>query len=899
MNGKSILYLPFPLSDSQRAIVSSDSKYIKVVAAAGTGKTETISRKILYSILEEGVDPKEIVAFTFTERAAKEMKARVYAIANSIGDQYLIDRLNSMYIGTIHAYCKRILEDHFSYGDYVLFDDNKEIAYLLKVGWKLGINKYENSYTRSVLQFHKTKNMVYSELIGEDDLKSNSKDFYEKFKEYGQYLKQDKVMTFSTIIHNAIVELRKDPINVQKLDLSYLFVDEFQDINPSQYALIKLLVSSGARLMVVGDERQTIYQWRGSNHKLFTKIDNEFNGVKTMYLNDNRRSTKNIVDNANFFSKTIEGRFEDMIPSRPENYPLIMRSFLNEEDEADWIADTVQDLVSMGRLRYGDIAILLRSVKSKGKAIIDKFRKKEIPYQIGGNIGLFQRDEGQILGMFIAWLVDKEWNFNGSIVKENDLLRRIKDLAVGIFHLNLNKINDKDFYAIKEKVLKGVGKNSYQNITELFQDFLVKMQFKNLDPNDPLDAISMANVGRLNNLLTDFETARRIGGRSASWKNDLIALYYFITTYAQDAYEEAQPDFDNEMNAVLITTVHQAKGLEWPLVFLPEMNKNTFPSSLVGKPQKWCEISTNLFDVKRYEGTDDDERRLFYVAITRPRDLMAISSIEGKESPYLIDMNKSCFGIPDLKSPDFNAERKRESPTLEFSPSEIIWYLRCPYMYRMRKDWGFQPGLKEEIGFGNAMHSVLRNAVALMKEEVIPVETVIKESSDRYFHLPFAGDRKHNTLKKKSEDILDKFVREFPEFLSNAEDVEYRITYRNGKVTLSGRADVVLSKDSGHAVVDYKTSKNVNTKEEAEIQIGAYAIGLMRMGRKPDLGKIAYLEECEVENIDLNEQKIVEIENKIENIIAGIELKKFDPNVSEKCVDCDMRRLCRYGGYDE
>ena len=893
------LDLPFPISKEQRNIVCENSRYIKVEAAAGSGKTETIARKIIYSIVEDNIDPTRIVAFTFTEKAAKEMKTRVYEVANALGNAEISDHLNKMYIGTIHAYCKNILEDYFSYADYTLFDENKEIAYLLRMGWELGIDKYENGYTRSVLEFHKTKNMVYNEMINENELRENAQDFHEHLKKYEQFLKRDKIMTFGTIIHNLVRELSNDKTKLDDLNMAFLFVDEFQDINPIQYELIKLLVSFNTKLMVVGDERQTIYQWRGSNHNLFTKIENDLTDVKIFYLNENRRSAKTIVLNANRFAKTIRGEFHDMVHTRSENNFLIQNSFMDEDQEAKWIVDNVQALVSLGALKYGDVAVLLRSVRTKGETIIEQFRAKKIPYQVGGKTGLFQRVEGQIFGMLFSWIINKEWNIGSENLQGQDLVNRIKEMSTELFHLHLSERNKIDFIPIKRKIEKPQIKQKYKNITEVFQDMLTLLHFQNLDPENPEDAIVMANIGRFNELLTDFETARRVGGKNISWKSDLKALYYFIITYAHDSYEEAQPDLDEKTNAVQIMTVHQAKGLEWPLVILSEINKSVFPSSMVGKADKWCGIPRNIFDSKRYEGTDDDERRLFYVAITRPRDSLAITYISGKESPYLSDIDRNCFGKCDLKSVVFD-NRSGEKPSIfEFSPSEIIWYYRCPYMYRLRRDWGFQPGLKEEIGFGNAMHSVLRSAVKLVKEEEIEPVSAIKESSDRYFYLPFAGDSAHYRLKKKSEDILDNFIRKYPEFLLNAEDVEYRILYRNGKISLSGKADVILSDTNGSTVADYKTNRDVNTREETEIQIGAYAIGLKRLGKTVNLGKIAYLEECEVEDMILDDQKVNGIEEKIEDLITGIELKKFEPHVSESCAECDMRKLCRYGGYNE
>lgn len=898
MQDKSVINTPFILSNDQERIVYDRNKYIKVEAAAGTGKTETIARKILYLMIEDKIEPKNIVAFTFTEKAAKEMKARVYNVAGMLENKSIIDHLGEMYIGTIHGYCKRILEDQFSYGDYTIFDENKEIAFLLRIGWELEIDKYEKSYTRSVLAFHRTVNMVYSELMDEKKLMNASPDFYEKFKNYEKLLTQNKIMTFGKLIYDGVTEIGKNKDKIHKLGLSYLFVDEFQDINPSQYKLIKLLVSNHSGLMVVGDERQTIYQWRGSDHKLFKRIECDFKNLQIFYLNENMRSLKSIVDNANVFSKTLSGSYKNMISTRLGSQIMFLGSYSNEEEEARWIAKTISELVSSGSLNYNDMAILLRSVKSKGRNIVEEFKKKNIPYQVGGKIGLFQREEGQVLGMLFSWLIDMEWKQDDHTLKSDELLDAIESISKNVFHRTIFGITGRELLKIKERIYETIGKNRYQNITEIFQDLLVALHFENLNPEDSIDLTVMANIGRFNNLLTDFETARRIGGKNVRWKNEMKSLYYYIATYAMDAYEEAQPDVDTELNAVQIMTVHQAKGLEWPFLILAEINKNNFPSSMTGRTMNWCGIPSDTFDSARYQGTDDDERRLFYVAITRPRDVLAVTHISRRESSFLNNIEKGLFGEPDLKKVGWSSRKEKKDNLSEFSPSEIIWYLRCPYMYRLRKKWGYQPGLKEEIGFGNAMHSVLRNAVKLVKEEGIAPVSAIKEASDTYFHLPFAGSAIFNRLKKKSEDILDNFVRNNPEFLTNAEEVEYRVNYKNGTVAISGRADLILSDGNEKIVADYKTNRNVNTAEETEIQIGAYTSGLRKSGIKANHGKVVYLQECEVDEIVLDENKIKEIDMKIENLVTDIESKKFSPNVGENCVDCDVKKLCCYGGYN-
>lgn len=886
MNFETILNKPFKLSDEQTEIILAKDKYIKVEAAAGTGKTETIARKIISLLLDRKIKAKNIVAFTFTEKAANEMKARIYEIANSIGDDLLINNLNDMYIGTIHAYCKRILEDKFSYDNYTLFDENKEIAFLLKIGFDLNLQEYDKNYTRSIIAFHRTVDMIYNELIDYNKLKLKSPKFYKVLKKYEDKLEEYKILTFGKIIHDTIIKLKENYNVIKDLDISYLFVDEFQDINPSQYELIKLLISNNSGLFIVGDPRQTIYQWRGSDHSLFGKIENDLPGIKVFYLNSNMRSTKNLVSNANYFSKKLEGNYKDMIPTREENYPLIIKSFNTDIDEANWIANTVINLVKDSKLNYKDVGVLLRSVKNNGKDIINVFKEKKIPYQIAGTSGLFQRDEIKIISDIFSWLKIELNDEN----KTNLSLNSIISNAKSVFHL------DDENYT--KSVLLNILKNidGYENITDLFQDILNALYFINFDPNNDEDAIIMANMGKFSVLLTDFETAWRIGGHNFQWKSIIKYLEFYMNMFAKNFYEEAQLDVDETLNAVTITTIHQAKGLEWAFVIVAQVNEKIFPSSNVGKKLNWCGISNDLFNASRYEGSEDDEKRLFYVAITRAKDILAITHISKKESRFLDYIDKNLFGEYNFKNFHFEYKNENNIVSKELTPSEIIWYHRCPYMYRLRKVWGFQPGLREEIGFGNAMHSVLRNAVKLIKSESIGQRSAIKESNDRYFNLPFVNRKKLEFYKEKSLEILDSFVIKNPEFLLNANEVEYRINYKKGKIIIVGRADMIGTEKNEKYVADYKTNRDVNTFEEIEIQIGLYLIGLKTKNENIKKGKIVYLQENEIEELEMNEDKILSINKKIDEIIDGIDAKKYNPKLGDNCENCDLKKICKYGG---
>jgi len=220
---------PFRLSDKQIEAILSDSKYTRVIAGAGAGKTETITRRIAYLILVEGVEPASIVAFTFTEKAAQSMKSRIYQRVEQIAGPGATAKLGEMFVGTIHAYAKRILDDYFGYGNYSVLDANQEIAYLMRIRWGLKLQPFgRNDFVR-MDNFLGALNMVQSELLEDAVLSKKAPDFFESYSRYIDNLEEHKLLTFALMISRVVKHLREKPDTLSHV--KHLVVDEFQDIN--------------------------------------------------------------------------------------------------------------------------------------------------------------------------------------------------------------------------------------------------------------------------------------------------------------------------------------------------------------------------------------------------------------------------------------------------------------------------------------------------------------------------------------------------------------------------------------------------------------------------------------------------------------------------------------------
>ena len=890
-----IINYPKPLSPDQKAAVLCKSKYVKVIAGAGAGKTETLTRRIAYLITVEKIKPSAIVAFTFTERAARSMKERIYErVEHLLGEESLAS-LGEMYIGTIHAYAKRLLEDRYRFGIHQLLDDNQELAFLLREGWEMGLGG--GNYSENCQNFLRTFNMSLDEELEEKDLTKEAPDFSHKRSKYLELLNKHKLLTFGTVISYAVSKLKEVPQPLN--DIKYLIVDEYQDINKAQFELIKL-IGKKAAVFVVGDPRQSIYQWRGSDERYFDEFNKHFKNAQVVTIKENRRSGTNIVKNANKFSASFSAKFERMAAINSETGLVAVQALETPETEAKWITDQVEALVKANNLRYRDIGILTRSVSTSARELIEEFKSRKIRYVVGGKVGLFKRDDALSLAQIFTWLYDGGWwHENGKTLKGDELV------VSALVHWNVAQPYGvpKDARRRLEKIKANLysAKPSYPYTTELFQDILFILGFLNLSHSKPDDAVVIANVGRFNNILSDYEAANMLGGDLPNWPKRLKGLFWFIQN-ASGAYEERSIFEIGDVDAVQIMTVHQAKGLEWPVVFVFSLTDRRFPSSMTGRESDWCGIPTSMFDVKRYQGTPEDERRLFYVAITRPKDVLVLSYFKHQKNAAtrsrFLD-NIDLTAVRELKEgeplPKAKAKRTEEKEEMQtYSASDVILYSRCPYQFLLRNLWGYQPKINEYIGYGKALHFCLSQAKEIIDSGKRPNVAIVSAVADGFF-LPYVGAGiKADKIKDAAEKTLVSFALKHEEDLKRIKEVEYRIEFPLNKTTIIGKVDVIINAEGGEEVRDYKTSDQITTTEEFAMQVKLYTMGLRGLGRNVTSGSIAYLENGEIASVDLSKESLQKSKSRAQEIVDGIGQNSFGANIGEHCKKCDMLRICKY-----
>lgn len=1006
-----------------------NGKNIRVIAGAGSGKTETLTLRIVNLLLLKKAKPEEIVAFTFTEKAANSLQSRIYSRVQEVGDEKLLNSLGNMYIGTIHAYCLQLLQDKYGYGGFSMLDEVSQNVYVQKHSGKLGFftedDRFEKEYSvPSMYTPERPKKFLQSyEILLDEELDLNVvRNARPKFMEKVDFLEKemfekDRVLTFGQLIKLAIekLEINREPVK----NLKYLFVDEFQDVNKAQEHLVRLLgedvpeLEKQTEVFVVGDPKQSIYHWRGSRLESFLKFEKLIDGkeVKTFTIPENWRSLKNIVLLSNEFSDQYKINEPTLKadPKRLANAGFVSQlSFAKRKDEADWIIAQIKELIKTGYIQYRDIAILCRSVKGGAKEIIKACVDNKIPYVIGGKVGLFRRLEVNALIEFIAWVYEKGfWKEKGKKISGDELVEKginnwiqacnEADFNHGLTNDRICKILDewKKYWlnyinsvrkqlenknvnaldkaceekpAVEAEIFnevieqdrydgeietnsQDIGSKSTQSKTtkqksvlldfveylkggtyvDMLYDLLKRLEVKKMDLTDDLHATMLANIGKLSEILNTFEFTFKRGGSAFIMDTKINSLCHFL--YANnELFEEMQGDDLRYINAIQIFTVHQAKGLEWPIVFIPGLQQNVFPTQLKSQLNYITptEKESPLYEVERYESNTKDEARLFYVAMTRAKNVLIMSTTNKKkqsefikimaEKPELsqyVQIMTPKESIIRLIPPEEEFKTDLSDEFEEYAITDILKYKQCPTYYCFNKVWNFSPLLNRMVGFGTSLHHCLRELVKKTETEHLNLtdkdatDAELSETIKKSFLLPYLGKGINETMQKAASKIIKAYVSDFGGQLNCMNSLEARLEFVDEKAIVKGIADILINDvevpKSIH-VRDYKTEKpktddsdpkNVKYDEERiqnfEMQIQLYAIALRSVGYEIIDGSLGYLRDKKNDPVDLSGEKLDAIFEETREIVGKIKNREYREGSSGKgpcSKKCDYQHIC-------
>lgn len=894
-----------------------DGSHIQIIASAGSGKTETVSQRVA-RLVADGVEPSEIVAFTFTTRAADELKSRIRERVEHVAGEAQANKLGSMYVGTIHGFCFQMLTQHVAtYESYDVMDEKQATAFVQRWASQISVKQFspKNALYDGIARFLQNVDVVENEMIELDQLPP---DFAESLETYYGLLDEHRLLTYGLQIGRAVEELEKPEVRERiAASIKHLIVDEYQDVNPAQERLVQLLSKpiGSADLVVVGDDDQAIYQWRGSTVENITTFAERYENVTQFQLLTNRRSRPGIVGLANDFAHTIDGRLDkSMLPDRPDNGPAvdIVTNHATEADEAEEIARTIQLLRGKG-FNYRDMAILVRGRVSY-KVLMEKLEEYGIPLQPGDRTGLFEQADADFLGRFFAWLVDYQWKAGqySSTYTTVDAAS-LKDRAADIYGVTGKDWLPVDKYIHARKRDVETADSRQVSLVDIAYRLCGLLGVPDWDVADPIRASRLGTIARFVQFVADYEAAMKHSrvsnkdGESHQVGTSDQGSWYFknfaglMTNYANGTYRDFEGEEDLVSDSVELMTIHAAKGLEWPIVFLPSLTKSRFPSSKSGRQQDWI-VPRDLFQPERYEGSDADERRLFYVAMTRAREWLSLSAHErvttrkGAISPY-IEFASDAYELTLDEPPAWNESNGIvDDQTLQITYSELADYLNCGLSYRLRNRIGFPPAIVEQIGYGRAVHHLLRT----IAEETQRTGRSMKPADvDRIlaqeFFLPFAGRAVSDNLRAAARKLVFGYLDKHGSEMHQVWQTERPFELAVDGALISGRADVILDvspdRTESLAILDYKTSVS---DQDFGLQLQVYAEAGTREGLEVRGAFVHELGSNDRTQIDTSAEARAQAVKTVETAVGDIKSGKFDASPSKpKCTHCDVRALCR------
>ena len=735
-------------------------------------------------------------------------------------------------------------------------------------------------------------------------------------EKYRAQLKEDSYFDFSSVMESTVEELdRNAQLREQVAErIKYVIVDEYQDVNPVQERLIRLLHELGASLCVVGDDDQTIYQWRGSAVENIIKFEERYPGVKPIKLEENFRSSEGVIETARLFVGKVGNRlpkamkFADAQPY--EDGDVVALSFDSPEEEADHIVETIKSLRGVAfedggeerGLAYSDMAVLLRSVKKNGPVITDALKNADIPFMVTGLSNLFETDEACAARDLFHYIADKK--IKGEVPPtEQELRLSWANSRLGITEDALEAALG---YAkdVHDTLHTKGGKNP-PSIQVVFLRFLELAELREEKIPDSLGQTVLFNLGRFSQAITDWEAINFTSKPDEMYQGFVGFLYY----QAEGAYSEGEEDNDYVTpDAVQVMTVHQAKGREWPVVFLPALLKNSFPAKKQGGLNTWHLIpKESVEDAARYDGSKDDERRLFYVAMTRSKKFLHMTwapiienRLYKKKSEFWDDVLVS--KRVKRRKPDYS-KRKRATPkpktsvsNVEFSFSDLKYLFECGYQFKLRVLYGFNGPLAEPLGYGKSLHDALAEVhYRVMRGESV-TEDDVPELVNRHLRTPYAYGVLRTRLEKAAHRDIGNYIRDNADKFRHIEFSEQPVEIQLGDgVSVKGRIDLVRRTDTDETtIVDLKSNEGSQDEDVSEMQLHTYALGYKELtGRDPDYVEIYELAERSPKPRSVDGGFIEDVRNKTREGARALRTMGLPPEPSiRKCRQCDFSSLC-------
>ena len=966
------------LNAAQRAAVLHGDGPLLIIAGAGTGKTTVLTRRIAHLITTKKARPEEILALTFTEKAAREMSERV--------DQLVPYGYTETFIATFHAFGDRMLREHgFAAGlpaDFRVLSRADEVVFLRERLFSLPLERFrplgdpgrhlpaliefasrakdEDISPEEILAFANAQRTTAAQETGEAAAagREQALDLTEAanfFKAQQEALGASALVDFGDQIHLILKLLRRRPdvaLGLRKR-FRYILVDEFQDTNHAQIELLRLLAGEdNPNLTVVGDDDQAIYRWRGAAPANLIHFLSTYKGATRVVLRTNYRSTQEILDTAyRLISYNNPHRLEAMTgldkrlvaargPAPPgpaatkASQTVSHWRFADASLEADAVAKAIEDFVRDPALAFGDIAILVRN-NADADPFLRALNLLGIPHRFSGGAGLFERPEVRCLVSFLRLVASPDdsvsaWALASSEVYSFDPVdlsrlsryatRRTRPLLDVLRELegnsDLASIQGQTRDAARRFVAdleRGVRSMAEKRTGEALYEFLKESGYLSrlAAAASTKDERKVANIARF------FEIVR---GFSAVASHDTIPAFVARFDLLREAGDDPAAIDVQEGDAVNVLTVHKAKGLEFRIVIIASCVDQKFPLRRRSDP---LPLPSALLrsDLAPGDGHLMEERRLFYVGMTRAKDTLILTSADDYGAGTTRKISRFVVEALDLPAPKTRIARSsplqtiaaaaaipaaaRQSsramtPPLRLSFRQVDDYLTCPLKYRFVHRNRIPLLTHHRVVYGSAIHQAVQEMFKARQNAVaFPVESLVAAFNRAWVSEGFLS-RQHEELRlKEGEATLRRFFEREAAHPLHPTGVEEEFSFPVGRTRVTGRYDLVVQEPGGTTILDFKTGDvgtqaRAQQRSEESLQLAIYSLAHFRTtGRLPARVELRFLESDLVGGFAPTQALAASTESTIADVSDRISRGWFDATPSHgACRPCPFRDVC-------
>lgn len=917
------------LNKSQKEAVQTIEGPLLIIAGPGSGKTKTLVERMVYMIKEKNIKPEEILISTFTERAARELSTRVI---NRLKDENF--HIEGMYIGTLHSICLKII------------DENIELC-RLKKGYRVLDNVDQKFFIFSKLKYFKNidgfkiffekKEYLTNWKIGEtlikwfnkfseEGLELTDDSFLSKaYRDYEKMLEEENVIDFSSIQKEAFRVLKNNEVALKAFTdkIKYIMIDEYQDTNTIQEKLIFLIAGETQNICVVGDDDQGIYRFRGATIRNILQFEERVGKeCKVIKLEVNYRSEKDIV---RFCKDWIHSLYWDkfrhskelVVPEEKDEDKTRVVRLSVEDSESKWQERVANFLIFLKNSKkiddYNQVAFLFRSVRNKriiSLAHYLEYRGIGV-YSPRSNL-FFSRDEIiMVVGVFLYILSRPE-----SKIYNNEYKLDILDYYKKCLNVVEKKIKSDELFKDEINQLKEQYKLERNNgaLLELYYKIIGLSLFKERFENKAEGVLGNRELYNFGIFSKIVQKADQISG-VLKIKNDNILKVgdYFFTMHLKFLKQNGVDEYEDikeyaPKGAVSFLTIHQSKGLEFPIVVVGSLESVPEGDREEDEELEKRYIPYNDFEPD-YRIKDFDFWRLYYTAFSRAKNLLVLTAIEsnkGKRVVPSLPFKRVYESTPDILSGDLkfgdleieatNSIHLKESYSYT---GDLLKYKECPYKYRLNKILDFQNIRTIDNFYGTLVHETLESLnKSILKKEVLD-ETLLYEE---YLEIYETMKKRDNLL--LSKEILEKgFLQVLnyyrSEFVKRKfRDVEKNIFALRKDYTIEGTVDLIIEEDEGLKIIDFKTgsdelSEEIMNKYIDQIKLYCYLLSV-NTDKKVIGGEIYFIKNNKIIEVDYSlgdEDKVLkEFDTISERIYKGEFSEKSSSK--EKCLKCEFKNHC-------